>query len=319
MKIVFFALRKRRTRVPSNIANAFRRLGHEVKLIRYNRWKQMLGRRAADFLLRMRVHLFGPDLVLVWKSRISVPLLATLSESSKTAVINADWTPEPPEDVCARARLADLFLLSNSGQLEEYRRRGIARPVFWPQAFDPEDHKPIEHASPELAADVAFIGKPGLPHRRELLSRLDRDFELKIWGPGWDGLTDRYRGIQHREVLPEQYAAICRAGRVMIGCDAARGVENCFSNRLWFTLGCRGFLVTNYVPGLEGMFENHRHLVWYESPDECAELIRHYLQHPEERQRIAQAGCELVHNNHTYLHRARELLKLLDELPAKKP
>ena len=51
-------------------------------------------------------------------------------------------------------------------------------------------------------------------------------------------------------------------------------VERYFSNRTFLTLAAGGFHLTHYVPGLETMFENHRHLVWYRSDEECLELIR---------------------------------------------
>ena len=216
-------------------------------------------------------------------------------------------------------RLADLFTLTNTGQLDEYRSLGVRRPVCWLQGFDPAEYEPSGPQPADAAADVAFIGKPGAPARRELLGRLDREFKLTVWGPGWGGLGGQYRDVRDTEILPGQYAAVCRASKVMIGRDLADGVELCFSNRLWLALGCGGFLVTNYVPGFETLFENHGQLVWYKSADECIELVRHYLARPADRARIAAAGRERVRSEHTYVHRARELVRLIEPVPAGPP
>jgi spore maturation protein CgeB len=62
------------------------------------------------------------------------------------------------------------------------------------------------------------------------------------------------------------------------------------------------------VPRLEDLFENHHHLVWYESPGECLELIEHYLTRPGERARIARAGRAWVLAHRTYDHFARDLV-----------
>jgi len=319
VNIIFFARRKKRTQTPRHIADALEALGHVVRTVHYGRWTGLLGRRLADVLLFRRARALRAGLVLVWKDCISSSLLAKLGESRKTAVICVDWMPEPPQSLLDRARRADLFLVTNRGQLEELRAAGVPRPLCWLQGFDDRTYGPADEAPDWMRTDVAFIGKPGRPHRRELLGRLAREFQTKIWGPGWEELAKDFRGVQGREILPAQYGAVCRASKIIVGCNAARGVELCFSNRLWLTLGCRGFLLTDRVPGLETLFENHKHLVWYESADECLELVRHYLDRPDERERIAQAGCDIVRENHTYRHRAQELITLVDQLPNKRP
>jgi len=319
VNIIFFARRKKRTQTPRHIADALEALGHVVRTVHYGRWTGLLGRRLADALLLRRARALRAGLVLVWKDCISSSLLTKLGESRKTAVICVDWMPEPPQSLLDRARRADLFLVTNRGQLEELRAAGVPRPLCWLQGFDDRTYGPADEAPDWMRTDVAFIGKPGRPHRRELLGRLAREFQTKIWGPGWEELAKDFRGVQGREILPAQYGAVCRASKIIVGCNAARGVELCFSNRLWLTLGCRGFLLTDRVPGLETLFENHKHLVWYESADECLELVRHYLDRPDERERIAQAGCDIVRENHTYRHRAQELITLVDQLPNKRP
>jgi spore maturation protein CgeB len=102
---------------------------------------------------------------------------------------------------------------------------------------------------------------------------------------------------------------------VVIGRDWRVDCSWYFSNRTWFTLGCGGFLVTNYAPRLEEIFENHRHLVWYRSDGECLELIEHYLARPDERRRIAEAGRAYALAHRTYDHFARDLVDLFEGRP----
>ncbi len=51
----------------------------------------------------------------------------------------------------------------------------------------------------------------------------------------------------------------------------------------------------------------HKEIAEFDSPSRCRELIRYYLEHEEERERIAQAGIENVLNNHTYDNRIEEI------------
>ena len=109
-------------------------------------------------------------------------------------------------------------------------------------------------------------------------------------------------------VYPKQYRQICASARIVLGVDLRDDIYLYFSNRTWLTLGCGGFLLTRYIPGLEEFFHNHQHLVWFRSTAEALELIEHYLSHDEERSRIASTGYEYVHTYHTFRHATAELV-----------
>jgi spore maturation protein CgeB len=51
---------------------------------------------------------------------------------------------------------------------------------------------------------------------------------------------------------------------------------------------------------MESFFSKGVHLDWYQSPEECLELIDYYLKHEDQRKRIARAGYELTHSQRTY-------------------
>ena len=317
MRVLFFCRSKRRTQTTEHIASGFRQAGHEVKIVHQSRWRRVLGRRIACSALAVVAKRFRPDFILIWKSTIFPELLADLARSYKTVLWCVDYFDPPPEKLIECARLVELFLLTNKGQLPLYRQLGVKRVEFVAQGCSDDKHQPISSAPAKFGSDVAFIGQPGNQRRQELLFRLDEGFDMKMWGPHWDDASRSYKGAQYRDVRPKDYARICAASKIMLGCDHTRDVELCFSNRTWLTLGCGGFLVTNYYPGLETLFKNHEHLVWYHSVEECMELLRHYLDRAEEREQIARAGCELVHQSHTYRQRALEIATMVKELPDK--
>lgn len=51
----------------------------------------------------------------------------------------------------------------------------------------------------------------------------------------------------------------------------------------------------------------NKEIAEYESLSHCHELINYYLEHEEERERIAEAGIEKILNNHTYDNRIEEI------------
>ena len=165
------------------------------------------------------------------------------------------------------------------------------------EACDRDNNRPIATRRRRWVSDVAFIGKPVQENRIEMMRAVDQRFNLKIWGGRWDGFGLR---CHKKNVYPREYGKICYASKIMLGCDQSHDLDSYFSNRTWLTLGFGGFLLTNYVPGLEKILTKGKHLEWYHRIEECLELIDYYLQHESERQHIARAGCEHVHAHHTW-------------------
>ncbi len=79
--------------------------------------------------------------------------------------------------------------------------------------------------------------------------------------------------------------------------------------RLFEAAGVGPVLITDWKHKLDERFEPSKEVVAYRSPEECAELIRHYLEHREERETIACAGQHRRLRDHTYYHRM-EVMKL---------
>ena len=65
---------------------------------------------------------------------------------------------------------------------------------------------------------------------------------------------------------------------------------------------------------MEELFGRGVHLDWFESTQECCTKIEYYLQHPEERQKIAEAGFELAHREYSYDKMVQRILNDLKEV-----
>ena len=122
-------------------------------------------------------------------------------------------------------------------------------------------------------------------------------YQLKVWGAEWEpfGLA-----CAKKSIYPKEFAKICYAAKIFLGCDYNPKLECYITIRTWYALGCGAFLLTNYLPGMESYFSKGVHLDWYQSPEECLELIGYYLKHEDQRKRIARAGYELTHSQRTY-------------------
>jgi spore maturation protein CgeB len=61
------------------------------------------------------------------------------------------------------------------------------------------------------------------------------------------------------------------------------------------------------------LFKSGEHLVCFKEIGEVKELVKYYLDHPQERKEIAQKGRSEVLGKHTYVHRIEELLKAIEK------
>lgn len=315
MRIALFVKSKRRTQTTRSIARALERAGHTLCVVREGKRRQLVGRSLARVWTLASVRRFSPDFVFIHAQDVSRPVFAGLAGRFPTVMFTPDCWPSPvaPEQLGLAAHV-DLLCTVARGQVAEFERAGVPRSAYLAEAHDPELHFPIERADPAFACEVAFIGKYGRDSRLHatrgaLIPAVASGFDLKLYGSGWDEL-----GLvpARDEVFPEQYRDVCRGAGIVLGCDWRHDVAWYFSNRTWFTLGCRGFLLTNYAPGLEEIFENHRHLVWYRSVAECLELIEHYRARPDDRARIAAEGHAFARAHRTYDDFARDLIDLFE-------
>jgi glycosyltransferase involved in cell wall biosynthesis len=72
-------------------------------------------------------------------------------------------------------------------------------------------------------------------------------------------------------------------------------------------------LLTDFKPDLPEIFIPDQEIVAYNTPEEAVEKARWLLEHPEERERIAQAGQQRTLRDHTFDKRAEELQALIKE------
>ena len=82
------------------------------------------------------------------------------------------------------------------------------------------------------------------------------------------------------------------------------------------SLGC--CIVSDPYAGLEEWFEIGQEVLVVHDEKEAVEAYKHLLAHPDVRSKMGQQARERVLREHTYLHRARQLVALIGELVAER-
>ena len=73
-------------------------------------------------------------------------------------------------------------------------------------------------------------------------------------------------------------------------------------------MGCGGFLLSNYQKELSDSFKEGKEMVLFYNLEDCLDKIDYYLNHEEERKKIAYAGYKAVNERFNYKTQLEKLL-----------
>jgi hypothetical protein len=185
------------------------------------------------------------------------------------------------------ARNADFLFCAQKAGVEKMRADGIANPIWLPHAVEPQAYPKGELLTKRF--DVCFVGHVNSQNRENALDRMFSEF------------PNFYYGQQLFDAAARKFAE----SKIVFNIAMTNDVNmRCFE-----TLATGSFLLTDWVPSIDELFEDGKHLVLYRSMDEAVEKAKYYLDHEEEREKIAQAGCEHVLKNHTIQNRVSRILE----------
>jgi hypothetical protein len=207
----------------------------------------------------------------------------------------------------------DLVVSSFPPTVEQFRRRGIAAELHR-LGFDVEclscmigDQRPF---------DITFVGSLLSIHssRVRLLEAVcSRLRQARVWTADADRIPSDspIRKCCRGQAWGREMYTILGRSKITLNHhgDIAPYANNL---RLYEATGMGALLVTDWRENLRDMFEPGAEVVTYRNVDECVDRIEHYLTHAEEREAIARAGHERTMREHTYYHRSKELVDILE-------
>jgi len=177
----------------------------------------------------------------------------------------------------------DIVLCSNLRDTLKWGKKS-----FWfPNCYD----NTLIDFFPEIKKkyDIGFCGN--YVNRTNYINELEKDFRIKL--------------------------DIFVIGKSMVNAINSYKIHwnKCYSYdlnyRIFETLGCKTFLLTNENSDLEKLFTVDKDLITYKDYEDCKKKIKYYLQNEAERNRIAYNGFEIVRKNHTYKSRAEKLIEII--------
>jgi len=207
----------------------------------------------------------------------------------------------------------DIILSSFPHFVQRFRQSGITS-YYQPLAFDSRVLEKID-GLPRIYP-VTFVGGISLLHRKgtAILEKLAERIPIDFWGYGAESLAEDspIRSRHHGEAWGLDMFSLLSQSQITINrhIDVAENYAN--NVRLFEATGCGALLITEHRENLSELFEIGKEVVCYRSFEECAELVKYYLAHPKEAQKIALAGQERTLLDHTFTKRMQQTSEILE-------
>ncbi|CAH8247217.1 glycosyltransferase [Paenibacillus melissococcoides] len=231
-----------------------------------------------------------PRISIKHRERVQAPVLFWIHHGENRLAANLE--------MCGMYR-PDILLMSHSLHLASRFQVPIR---FFPFGVDPHlFHSDIPYAKRSI--DVSFVGTRGhelYKNRNESLRFIEANLQGKA--------NLSLRKNIFLEDLSKHY------GNSKIVFNQTADTIKSFNMRLFEGMGCGALILTDNTPEQSALFENGVHYVLYDSREDMLEKLRYYLNHPDEAAKIAAEGQRHVVRNHTYEHRASQVLDLIKSL-----
>ena len=260
-------------------------------------------------LVLEQIRQFKPDVLYCQDINFLVPETLQALKKSVPLIVGQVASPLPFAPFC---RGYDLILTSFPHFVPRLRALGVAS-EFFRIGFDPSILQRLGTIEKDIPA--SFVGGIGRHHGKAvpILEHLARNTPIEFFGYGVENLDPQspIRPRHHGEVWGlDMYRALARS-RITLNRHISVAENNANNMRLYEATGVGTLLLTDKKDNLGELFEIGKEVLAYESPEEAAELISYYLNHPAEAAAIAHAGQARTLSEHSYAARMGELLPIL--------
>ena len=177
---------------------------------------------------------------------------------------------------------------------------------FLPIVPDDTMYKPIEC---EKDIDVLFVGTPHSEDRIKLLEHLTANLpnvNIQIYGNGnWPDTLKQY---VNNGVFNNDFNKLLNRAKIVVNQNILNNVPLYFSDRYFYPMAVKSVGLNKYVPRLEDMFEDNKHMIFWNTFEECVIAINQILQDEKLQAKIQEEGYKLYKEKYTL----KNMLKKVD-------
>lgn len=203
------------------------------------------------------------------------------------------------------AHVFDFHTTNAELSLQMYRDAGVFNTLYFPFGIDRGFVTQQVDEDPSLQADVICLGHAnGRPDRNQTMTALDRRFDVKTYGRGWD--------IPGSEpVAGDRALQALKMGRIHVNFPLTRAGFINIKCGVFESVGAGAVIATGEFDEMARFFEYGEEIIGYQDDADLAEKIDLLLGDPQEYERIRLNGFRRLIENHLYEHRWMDLFETI--------
>ena len=270
----------------------------------------------AEKILLAQIEDFRPDVIINQDIFHIDTALARRIKAIGRPILIGQVGIEPPRT--GDWTVYDLMLSQLPSIVASFRRAGV-RSELCHLAFEPAVLDALPTV-PAMDIEVSFVGTLSPEHRQRiaLLEAVAGRYDLKLFGSKPQALAANsplHRCFQGEVWGADMYQAL-RRSKITLNSHIDMAGREAGNMRLFEATGVGAFLLTDFKDNLHTLFEPDREVAVWRSVDDCLEAIDRALGDAESRATIARAGQARTMAQHTYRHRASEILGFIEQIQA---
>jgi hypothetical protein len=193
-------------------------------------------------------------------------------------------------------KTTDLVLTTSPETRSWYATENVPA-AYFPLASDPTLFSP----SGEHRYEVLFVGSKYGYRERLVRTLREAGLPISVYGPGWP------EGSLDGTLVARAFSS----SRIVLGVGTVAHTSHTYTLKLRdFDAPMSGALyITHRNPDLLTLYREDQEIVCYESADEAAWKLKHYLSNETERSRIASAGLARARADYTWEARFADLFR----------
>jgi spore maturation protein CgeB len=264
-----------------------------------------------------------PDVVWIDKGILIGPETLKLIKQRNLKILLVHYTGDPliryhrSRSFLDSIPLYDILFTTKEYELVDYKGLGAQNLKLVGMGFSRNDHRPIqltENDIEELGSDISFIGHCEPWYVEQLSPLLELNVRFAIWGPGWHKAKHFKRVYRGNGVYGEEYTKAICASKISIGLLSKLAPDDITTRTLEIP-ACGTFLLAERTQKHQRYFRESEEAEFFSDGKELLEKCRYYLEHDEERQRIASAGRQACLTlGYSYHDRMRAMMGEINKL-----
>lgn len=258
--------------------------------------------------------------VVIFKGSYLLP--NTIEEIKSNGIVIANFNPDNPFNT---VRSSSNFIIREGIKNYNYyfswskkicktinQSNKTDKAIYLPFAVDKSliDFQP-DFNSPDYTYQLAFGANADKERINQIQDLLKTDASLRehlfVFGSGWNNL----KNVRSKEIKGKDYFKTIAQSKINLNFlrSQNKGAHNL---RTFEIPACGGFMLHEYSEEAMEFFKADIHAVYFKTTEECIDKIYYYLQHNDERIKIAQAGyVQAMKFENSYEARVEEILSYI--------